>query len=641
MRIIPPRDNQRDALAVANLLAALQVRAPFALELSATHERKHILMRADERTLRMLTAHLEGAHPQARFELLNADEDPAHVTPSEHILSAELILAQPEYLPLRTFRDQDFKEADPLVGILGAMGKLEVGERTLTQIVLSPAPPNWAKRWQGSLRAVEAATSVGAPGAPNGWAFAFWMAFTITAVWLVIHLLSGNWLSFALTLLLGVPTCIGLWLGNERFTFNANPVLVQQKVTPPAYRAWVRLCAIGPTREPLYDRLQQVVGAYRQLNMEAGNQLDARLIPLVTPSNLSDDPLATWRIGGRAMRPWGKGFPILNVNELAALWHLPRGEEVVQGLAVSDAMRVAPSSNLLGSGLHIGDYEHQGRRLPIHLPVDATWRNTLLVAKTQRGKSTLIARIAQALMRDTQNGLIVIDPAADLARNLLQLVPRGREHDVVYVNLADREFPVGYNPLDARLGREPNKTVSNLIHTFAIIWDRNWGPRMEMYFRVPTLAMCLANATLVARMQDHEQYTILDIPLIFKDEAATARLLSLVSDPYVLWWFQNDFKPLRANPRMFQEVVIPVLTKMEQFRESTQARGIFGQSLSTINLAQWVTERKIVLINTAEGMIGKDNSQLIGAVMLDTIAEAIREQVGTENRTERARMRIF
>ncbi len=263
VRITPPRNNQRDALAVANLLSALQVRAPFSLELSATHERKQILMRADERTMRILIAHLEGAYPQARFEEIGESDDPARIAPHEHVLSAELTLARPEYLPLRTFRDQDFKAADPLVGILGAMSKLEAGERTLTQIVLTSAPSQWAKRWQGSLRAVEAATSVGAPGAPNGWAFAFWLALPITVFWFLIHLLTANWLGLLFTLIVGIPTCVGLWLGKERLTFNANPVLVQQKVAPQAYRAWIRLCAIGPAREPLYDRLQQIVGAYR------------------------------------------------------------------------------------------------------------------------------------------------------------------------------------------------------------------------------------------------------------------------------------------------------------------------------------------------------------------------------------------
>ena len=640
MRIVPPRDNLRDALAIANLLSALQVRAPFALELSATSERKQILLRAGPRTMRMLIAHLEGTYPQARFEPVQASEDPAQVNPHEHILTAELALARPEYLPLRTFRDQDFKEADPLTGILGALSKLDAGERTLSQLILSPAPHGWARRWQGSLRAMEAATSTGAPGAPNGWAFAFWMVFTIASAWLVIYFLLGNWSTVLLILALGIPLLGGLWYGKERFTFNADPVLVREKIEPTAYRAWIRLCAIGPTREALYERLQQVVGAYRQLNLEAGNQLDARLIPLTQPANITDDPVASWHIAGRAFRPWGSRIPILNVNELAALWHLPRAEQPVQGMAVTDTTRLAPASAVYSQGIHIGTYEHQGRRMPVHLPLDATTRNMLLVAKTQRGKSTLIARMAQALMNDPQNGLIVFDPASDLARALLQLVPAGRMDDVVYVNLAERDYPVGYNPLDARLGREPNKIVSNLIHTFAIIWDRNWGPRMEMYFRVPTLAMCLANATLVANQLDHEQYTILDIPLIFKDHAATERLISLVNDPYVLWWFKNDFKPLRQNERLFQEVVSPVLTKMEQFRESTQARAIFGQPISTINLARWVQERKLVLINIAEGMIGKDNSQLIGAVMLDTIAETIREQVATAERSARARTRI-
>ena len=79
----------------------------------------------------------------------------------------------------------------------------------------------------------------------------------------------------------------------------------------------------------------------------------------------------------------------------------------------------------------MGVCEHQGRAVPVALPDDLLRRHLLLVAKTRRGKSTLLARLAQHLMAASAPGeappaLVLVDPHRDLARAVLGLVPPGR-----------------------------------------------------------------------------------------------------------------------------------------------------------------------------------------------------------------------
>lgn len=46
-------------------------------------------------------------------------------------------------------------------------------------------------------------------------------------------------------------------------------------------------------------------------------------------------------------------------------------------------------------------------------------------------------------------GLALLDPHGDLAEAVLMHVPRSRTNDLIYVNPADVERPIGFNPLSA------------------------------------------------------------------------------------------------------------------------------------------------------------------------------------------------
>jgi hypothetical protein len=45
-----------------------------------------------------------------------------------------------EALPLRTYRDGDFREANPIPAVPGGFGRVAEGERLLSQLLLWPAP---------------------------------------------------------------------------------------------------------------------------------------------------------------------------------------------------------------------------------------------------------------------------------------------------------------------------------------------------------------------------------------------------------------------------------------------------------------------------------------------------------------------
>ena len=73
-------------------------------------------------------------------------------------------------------------------------------------------------------------------------------------------------------------------------------------------------------------------------------------------------------------------------------------------------------------------------------------RHLYIVGQTGTGKSTLLLNlIRQDLV--SGEGLALLDPHGDLAEAALAHVPRARTNDLVYLNPADLERPIGFNPL--------------------------------------------------------------------------------------------------------------------------------------------------------------------------------------------------
>ena len=56
----------------------------------------------------------------------------------------------PEYVPLRTFRDDDLLDpgSDPLIALMGALSELEEGERVLCRLLLRSLGPDWSQSHQ-------------------------------------------------------------------------------------------------------------------------------------------------------------------------------------------------------------------------------------------------------------------------------------------------------------------------------------------------------------------------------------------------------------------------------------------------------------------------------------------------------------
>ena len=628
-----PRTNAAALSSAEHLFASIALHEPCSLEIAADQQRRQFLMRASSVRMRQqLLSQLGAAYPQAELRPLPPEDDPALCRPDEQFQARTFRLRAPAYLPLRSFSDLDVDaeraaQADPVLGILSALGDLPRGWRGLSQLVLEPAPEDWCRQYQRlAVQHPLASEHVPRPTESSLPMLAFLaILLGIAAVGLQAYLWhqAGQWLQLVGLLaatVVGGGAAVALW---RRLCQPAmyDMDLVREKVTRLAYRAELRLVVYAPcgTAPAACDaELERLVAAYRRYNLAGANGLVAR--PLhVTPEQLRMPS----RVG-----PYRK-LPILTTLELAGVWHLPHAVADVALLERTTARRWLPLPHSVAEGCRIGVSEHQGHRVPVALPLDVLGRHLLLVAKTRRGKSSLMQRLAHfAMEAQPRRGVLLVDPHRDLAEAMLRLVPGERSGDVVFVDVADRQHPFGLNLLDIGLGWDRDSAVANVLTVFQREWGEHyWGPRMEDAFRFALLSLFDANVAQCAKDRAHgraAQHTLLEVPTILCDASFRRDVLGDVTDPSVRTWWSEYFEPL--DRRLQLEVINPVLTKIHRFDGSSAARNIIGQPASTLDPAAWLRQGAIVIVSTARGTVGENAAALIGSTLLNLVTLAVAEQ---------------
>ena len=145
LAVTPPRMGERTLLGVENLLQSIAVPEPFSLELAGDMDGVTLMARClDDRVVRgQIAAH----YPQARIEKVTPADDPLRLDEGEQAWSMTLRTDGPEYVPLRTFRDDDLLDpgSDPLIALMGALSSLYEGERVVARLLLRFLGPDWSQ----------------------------------------------------------------------------------------------------------------------------------------------------------------------------------------------------------------------------------------------------------------------------------------------------------------------------------------------------------------------------------------------------------------------------------------------------------------------------------------------------------------
>ena len=629
LAVTPPRTGERTLLGVENLLQSIAVPEPFSLELAGDANGVTLMARCLDR--QVVQGQLAAHYPQARIREVPPEDDPLRLDTGEQAWGLTLRSGGPEFVPLRTFRDDDLLDAgsDPLIALLGALGDLRPGERLVSRLLLRSLGPDWSQAHQqkafknpGQQRPDPSYTYQTKPLQLDGVTMAVLGAGALAALKGYLWVQDGEFLKASL---LGAGSVLGLtvagwgwWRWKQARSRVYDPILIREKVSRIAFDAELQVVAVLPERGRLQraeELLEGVAAAYRHFDHPAGARFKVGDVqPLVPTDNLH--PAGPGLFGKRS---------ILGVREAAALWHPPGERDETPLVERSGSRSMLPPVRGTAEGALVGDTTG-GQTREIRFPEDLLRRHHLYVARTRMGKSTLMHHIVVHKLREKAAGrdgdaIIVVDPHADLVAGLLEHVPGSIVDKVRLIDLADEQGAPGINLLDTRIFADRDRTADSVVRVARGLWEQ-WGPRMQSILEHTVKTLHEANAHPSTDAGD--QHTILDGLKLLSDGKFRGEVLAKVSDPYIMEWWERDFGNWHRQYRA--EALAPVQTRLAYYASSKRARAILGQSRSTIDLRETILEGGVLLVSTAQGTAGRDVAALVGASLLNLVDSVIREQ---------------
>ena len=630
LAVTPPRTGERTLLGVENLLQSIAVPEPFSLELAGDVDGVTLMARClDDRVVRgQIAAH----YPQARIREIHPGEDPLYPRDGEQAWSMTLRVDGPEYLPLRTFRDDDLLDpgSDPLIAVLGALSALNEGERVVARLMLRSLGPDWsqahmdkAHKRPGMEPREPAYTYQTKPLQMDGMTMAVLGIGALAALKGYLWVQDGEIWKAAL---LGTGTALGLAAGGWAWhrwkkarSRVEDPILIREKVSRIAFDAEIQVTAVLPAateQRRAEELLEPVAAAYRHFDNPAGARFRVDPVRPAAPDPSVLHPAGPGLFGGRS---------VLGVREAASLWHPPGAGDETPLVERSGAKGLVPSARGIRGGALVGDTT-AGKPTPIRFPDDLLRRHHIYVARTRMGKSTLMHHLVTHKMREKAEGrdgdaIVVVDPHTDLVDGILEHVPASLEDRVRLIDLSDASRSPGINLLDTRIFADRDRTADSVVRVAKGLWDQ-WGPRMQSILEQTVKTLHEANEHPTT--DENEQHTILDGLRLLTNDAYRHSVLAKVSDSYLLEWWVRDFGSWHRQYRA--EALAPVQTRLSYYASSKRARAILGQRRSTIDLRETILDGGVLLVSTSQGTVGRDVAALVGASLLNLVDAVIREQ---------------
>jgi len=381
-------------------------------------------------------------------------------------------------------------------------------------------------------------------------------------------------------------------LDNEGNAFFVNaPEMVkmaEEKISAPLFGVAIRVT--GQDSKGKGEVAKRLASAVMHSARSQGNEL----IPLETYPQYAHDVLyrTSHRLG-----------MLLNSKELATLVHFP-SVSVVSNKLERDAKKTKATPEIYEGHEHIlGTNVHQGIEREVTVSSQQRLKHTHIIGATGTGKSMLLLT---SIIQDIINGegVAVLDPHGDLIDLVLSWMHPDRRKDVILIDPADSEFPVGFNILTAHSEIEKDILSSDLVAAFKRL-STSWGDQMNSVF---------ANAIL-AFLESNKGGTLIDLRRFLIEKSFRDQFLKTVTDPSIVYYWQKEYPILKSGS------IGPILTRLDSFLRPKLIRNMVAQNKS-LDFEDILDSKKILLMKLSQGLIGTENSYLLGTFMVSKIQQA-------------------
>lgn len=248
----------------------------------------------------------------------------------------------------------------------------------------------------------------------------------------------------------------------------------------------------------------------------------------------------------------------------------------------------------------------------IHRPFGMHASDRLLhiyvVGETGVGKTTFLeGMFRQDIAAET--GCAFVDPHGDIVRHLLENLPKHIRQAVVFVDIADRDIALGYNPLTRVSSPYRPLVAAGLIAVMKKMWSDAWGVRMEHILRNTLLALL-----------DQPKADMRDILPMLSDKRFRSMAIRNIENTQVREFWTKEFPAYPA--RFIADSIAPIQNKVGAFLADPRLRRFVCPEDRGLRLREIMDEGRVLLVNLSKGLLGEDSASTLGGLLVTSIGLA-------------------
>jgi len=378
---------------------------------------------------------------------------------------------------------------------------------------------------------------------------------------------------------------------------------IERKCEKGGFDVDIRFVAVAPDKDNAKAYVDTMASIFSQFKKEGGNGFKK----LKLKPNEKMDILKKFinRVPDETMT--------LNTGELATVMHFPNNKVDVPNINWLMAKRAPVSGEIPSTGdLWLGMNIFRDVQRHVYIDRDDRRRHMYLIGKTGAGKSWFMQQMAYQDMVNGE-GLAFLDPHGDSAEWLIERIPAHRLEDVIYWNPGDVERPIGFNIIEFYNEQDKHRVVNAFLGLMTKMYDPHnqgiTGPRFERAVRNSMLTV-----------MENSGATLIEVLRILSDPVYQQKLIPLIKDDLVKRYWTDEM----ANTQEFHksEVLGYIVSKFDRFVTNKLTRNIFGQSKSGFDMRWLMDNKKILIVNLSKGLIGEENAQFLGLLLVPRILSA-------------------
>ncbi|MBD3360351.1 type IV secretion system DNA-binding domain-containing protein [Candidatus Peregrinibacteria bacterium] len=385
---------------------------------------------------------------------------------------------------------------------------------------------------------------------------------------------------------------------DEKSVVVLRQKMALEKAKMKPFSCTVRFAYIAKNKAEAKRKLEAVINSFYQFN-----ETDVQEFKRV---RLNDRSFLNEYKSRKITAPY-----MLSPKEIATIYHLPNPDFVPHIVHVLAKKSEAPQDlpregesniSLFGITNYHNNFDKFGMKR------EDRRRHLYVVGKSGSGKSKLLELLIKEDM-ENGHGVGVLDPHGDLVDNVLRFVPKERIKDVIYFDPADTNFPISFNPMETVDEEYKMQMTIGFIQIFKMLFGSNWTDRLEHVLRYTVLALL-----------DSPNTTVLSILKMLTDKNYRQNIVSRIQDNVVKNFWVSEFAGW--SEKFDAEAITPLLNKVGQFVATNMIRNIIGQPISKFDIRNIMDNKKIILMKVSKGILGEENSSLLGAMIITKLYQA-------------------